>query len=132
LRIEDYFAEVQKAVDLSPIVRLSNVTYEKRGTHEGIIKGRVDFVDSSVLEWREYVDVEAKVDCLMYVYHYMDSSRKLIFRYDNTGHHKKLAIPTYPHHKHLGRDENVVPSEPRDLKGVLQEIESMVELRFVR
>ena len=128
MRIEDYFAEIQKAVDQSPIVRLTNVTYEKRGTHEGIIRGRVDFVDSTVLEWREYVDVETEVDCLMYVYQYMDSSMKLIFRYDNTGHHRKLVIPTYPHHKHLGRDENVVPSEPMDLTAVLQEIESMVEL----
>ena len=128
MRIEDYFAEIQKAVGQSPIVRLTNVTYEKRGTHEGIIRGRVDFVDSTVLEWREYVDVETEVDCLMYVYQYMDSSMKLIFRYDNTGHHRKLVIPTYPHHKHLGRDENVVPSEPMDLTAVLQEIESMVEL----
>jgi hypothetical protein len=62
---------------------LSNVTYEKRGTHEGIIRGQVEFVDSSVLFWREYVDVEIKEDRLMYVYQYMDSYKKLIFRYDN-------------------------------------------------
>jgi hypothetical protein len=79
LRIEDYFSGVQGTVELSPIVRLSNVTYEKRGTQEGIIRGRVDFVDSTVLEWREYVDVETEVDCLMYVYQYMDSSMKLNF-----------------------------------------------------
>ena len=53
---------------------------------------------------------------------------KLIFRYDNTGHHKKLVLSTYPHHKHLGRDDNVVPSDPMDLTDVFQEIESMVEL----
>ena len=108
MRIEEYFAEVRKTVELSPIVRLSNVTYEKRGSYEGIIRGRVQLVDNTVLEWREYVEVETVVDRLMYVYQYMDSSMNLIFRYDNTGHHKKSGLATYPHHKHLGRDDDVV------------------------
>ena len=128
MRVEKYFAGVRKIVELSPIVRLSSVSYEKRGTYAGIIRGRVHFVDNRVLEWREYVDVEIKVDRLMYVYQYMDSSMKLIFRYDNTGHHKKSVLPTYPHHKHLGHDDNVVPSDPMDLAKVLREIEAIVEL----
>ena len=128
MRVENYFDWVRKAVEESPIVHLSNVTYEKRGTYEGIIRGRVSFVDGTVLEWREYVDVEKKVDRLMYVYQYMDPSLKLIFRYDNTGHHKKLGLPTYPDHKHIGIADRVVPSDPADLPNVLQEIESMVKL----
>lgn len=128
MRIETYFADVRKTIELSPIVRLSNVSYEKRGTHEGIIRGRVQFVDNTVLEWREYVDVETEVDRLMYVYQYMDSSMGLIFRYDNTGHHKKSALPTFPHHKHVSHDDKVVPSDPVDLVGVLREIEAIVEL----
>lgn len=128
MRIEDYFDTMRKRVELSPFVRLSNVTYEKRGTYEGIIRGRVHFLDNTVLEWREYVDVETDVERLMYVYQYMDSSNKLVFRYDNTGHHKKLGLSTYPHHKHVDREDNVVSSEPVDLSTVLNEIESFLEL----
>lgn len=128
MRIETYFADVRKTIELSPIVRLSNVSYEKRGTHEGIIIGRVQFADNTVLEWREYVDVETNVDRLMYVYQYMNASMELIFRYDNTGHHKKSALPTYPHHKHVSHDDKVVSSDPVDLVGVLREIEAIVEL----
>ena len=128
MRIEDYFAIIRKTVESSPIVRLSNVTYEKRGTYVGIIRGRLHFADDTLLEWREYVDTETKDDRLMYVYQYMDSLNKLVFRYDNTGHHKKLGLSTYLHHKHVGRDSNVVPAEPIDLAAVLQEIESLVEL----
>ena len=47
----------------------------------------------------------------------------LVFRYDNTGHHKKLNLSTYPHHKHEGCDNNVVPSAAKDLANVLKEIE---------
>ena len=128
MRVESYFADVRRTIEQSPIVRLSKVSYEKRGTHEGIIRGRVQFVDDTVLEWREYVDVETKIDRLMYAYQYMDFSMGLIFRYDNTGHHKKSALPTYPDHKHLGRHGSVVPAYPMDLGSVLQEIEFMVEL----
>jgi hypothetical protein len=58
----------------------------------------------------------------------MASSNSLVFRYDNTGHHRKLGLSTYPHHKHVGSETNVVPSGPKDLVAILQEIELTVEL----
>ena len=54
MRIETYFRQIEKMIDACPVVRLSNATYEKRGT-------------------------------------FIDSSQKLVFRYDNTGHHRKLV-----------------------------------------
>jgi hypothetical protein len=128
LRIEDYFRLIQKIVASCSVVQLSNITYEKRGTHEGFIRGRLHFVDSSTLYWREFVDVEITEDRLMYVYQYMDSSNKMVFRYDNTGHHKKLGLSTYPHHKHEGSEDNVVASAAPNLATVLQEIELLVQL----
>ena len=126
MRINDYFRQIQKVVESSAIVQLSSVTFEKRGTHEGFIRGELQFLDGSNLYWREFVDVELTVDRLMYVYQYMDSSDKTVFRYDNTGHHRKLNLPTYPHHKHEGCDDNVVPSAALDLDNVLKEIELLV------
>jgi hypothetical protein len=128
LRIEEYFLILQKTIERSPIVWLSNVAYEKRASYEGVIRGRLHFVDDSVLEWREYVDVETGHDRLMYVFQYMDSSNNLVFRYDNTGLHKKLGLSTYPHHKHVGNETNVVSSGSKDLAAILQEIELTVKL----
>ncbi|MEA1933155.1 MAG: DUF6516 family protein [Thermodesulfobacteriota bacterium] len=51
-----------------------------------------------------------------------------MFRYDNTGHHKKLGLSTCPHHKHNGVETRVIPSAAPDLAIVLQEIESLVQL----
>jgi len=64
----------------------------------------------------------------MYVYQYLNSSKGLIFRYDNTGHHKKLGLSTYPHHKHEGSDDNVVSSTAPDLAKILKEIEPIIQL----
>lgn len=127
MRIEDYFLQIQKVVESCSVIQLSNVTYDKRGTHEGFIQGKLQFADSSTLHWREFVDVEITVDRLMYVYQYIDSSDMIVFRYDNTGHHKKLNLSTYPHHKHEGCDNNVVPSTAKDVANILKEIELLVK-----
>ena len=128
MRIEAYFRQIEKIIETCLVAQLSNVTYEKRGTHEGFIRGELYFIDGSTLHLREFVDVEITEDRVMYVYQYMDSSDKLVFRYDNTGHHKKLGLSTYPHHKHEGSEDEVVPSAAPDLVTVLQEIESLVQL----
>ena len=128
MRIEAYFHQIQDTITSCRVLQASNVFYDKRATYEGFIRGEFYFVDGSVLHFREVVDVEMTIDCLTYTYQYMTAARTLIFRYDNTGHHKKLNLPTYPHHKHVGSEENVVASPAPDLANVLSEVESLVRL----
>ena len=128
MRIETYFRQIEKIIDACPVIQLSNVTYEKRGTHEGFIRGELCFVDGSTFYLREFVDVEMTPDRFMYAYQFIDPSQKLVFRYDNTGHHKKLGLSTYPHHKHDGLETRVIPSAAPNLTTVLQEIESLIQL----
>lgn len=128
MRIEAYFRQIEKIIEACPVIQLTNVTYEKRGTHEGFIRGEFYFVDGSTLHLREFVDVEMTANRLMYAYQFNDSSKNMVFRYDNTGHHKKLGLSTYPHHKHDGGENNVIPSAAPDLVIVLQEIELLVQL----
>lgn len=115
-------------VDSCAVIQLKNVLYDKRGTYEGFVRGELLFVDGSVLHFREFIDNEITPERLMYSYHYSDSAEKLIIRYDNTGHHRKLGLLTYPHHKHDGHETNVIASEAPGLRKVLEEIETMVGL----
>ncbi|MBI1877333.1 MAG: hypothetical protein HYR94_03710 [Chloroflexi bacterium] len=128
MRIEAYFQQFRDTIEACLILQSSNVTYDKRGTHEGFIHGELYFADGSTLHLREFVDVETNINRLMYVYQYLSSAKTLIFRYDNTGHHKKLNLPTYPHHKHEGTQDNIVPSAGPDLTAVLTEIEQLIKL----
>ena len=128
MRIEAYFRQIERIIEACSVIQLSNLTYEKRGTHEGFIRGELYFVDGSTFHLREFVDVEITADRLMYAYQFIDSSKNLVLRYDNTGHHKKIGLSTYPHHKHDGSEDNVIPSAAPDLATVLQEIESLVQL----
>jgi hypothetical protein len=104
------------------------VAYDKRCSHEGFIHGQVYFLDGSILHLREYVDVEITFDRIVYAYQYMTSDEQLVFRYDNTGHHKKQKLSTYPHHKHAGSGDNVIESTAPDLAAVLTEIEPLIPL----
>jgi hypothetical protein len=128
LRIEHYFTQLQSIIEACPIVQTFNVTFDKRSTYEGFFHGEITFVDGSLLHLREFVDAEVNVDRMTYVYQYMTAEQALVFRYDNTGHHRKLNLPTYPHHKHDGSEENVTVSPAPDLAGVLREIQMLLEL----
>lgn len=128
MRIETYFQQIQRAIDGCSFVQAFNVTYDKRGTYEGFIRGELCFIDGSMLHIREFVDTETTVDHLTYVYQYMDPSHKLVFRYDNTGHHKKLRLSTYPHHKHEEDEQYVISSLAPTLDAVLYEIEAIVQV----
>ena len=127
MRVETYFRQIEKIIEACPVIQLSNITYEKRGTHEGFIRGELSIVDGSAFYLREFVDVETTIDRLMYAYQFINSSQELVFCYDNTGHHKKLGLSTYPHHKRDGVETRVIPSAAPDLATVLQEVESLIQ-----
>ncbi len=128
MRIEAYFQRVREQIESCIGLQLSEITCEKRGTYEGVVRAELTFVDGSILHIREFVDAEGPVERLMYVYQYMNANKELIFRYDNTGHHRKLNLSTYPHHKHAGREDNVITSAAPDLAQVLVEIQKQIKL----
>lgn len=93
---------------------------ERRGRMQGYLRADVLLTNGSRLHFREYVDVAQGTQRITYAYQYMTHDRRLIFRYDNTEHHPQIV--TYPHHKHEGSEENVVPAAPPTLADVLVEI----------
>lgn len=123
MRIEAYFQGLRDIIEACPMVQSSSVSFDKRSTYEGHVRAELYFVDGSILHVREYLDVETTADRLMYVYQYVDASGDLVFRYDNTGHHKRRSLATYPHHKHEGGEHNVLDSPAPNLADVLNEIE---------
>lgn len=125
--IEDYFQQIYDLIQSSKIAEIINLDCEKRGFYEGFIRGKIKFKDNSLLHLREFVYVEIIIDRKMYSYQYMNANNNLVFRYDNTEHHKKLNLPTFPHHKHDGSEYNVISSDSQFLAEILKEIEKILE-----
>jgi len=122
--IEQYFQSMLDLLNGSPFAASSNVNLEKRGDLAGFIRGEVEFKNgSSLLFFRELLDLRSPLQKVMYAYHYQTKDGDLIFRYDNTAHHK--AVPTFPNHKHLDGGD-VTSSIPPSLEQVLREIEEIL------
>jgi hypothetical protein len=90
---------------------------DARSRTVGFIKGKIFFQNSSCLHFREYVDVQIKVDKLAYSFHYQKLDGSLIFRYDNAVHKPALG---YENHKHIG--DEIIPTDVPILEGVLWEV----------
>ncbi|MCS6804453.1 MAG: DUF6516 family protein [Acidobacteriota bacterium] len=122
--IEDYFHEIEALIAHAPVVHSSHLTYDKRSTYLGFIRGAIYFFDSTVLHLREFANVQHGVERYMYAYHYQGADGTLIFRYDNAPHFP--ALSTFPHHKHDGHEYTVVAASPPDLQAVLNEIQGLI------
>ena len=82
---------------------------------------KATLIDKSILFVRELAtSTESK-----YSYHWQSKTKKLICRWDNAPHYPK--IKTFPHHKHNGTKENVLPSDEITLKKVLEVIEKKIK-----
>lgn len=125
--IEQYFQTILDLLASLPFVESSDVNLEKRGELVGFVRGEVEFQDdSSLLFFRELIDLRLPMQNVMYAYHYQKADGTLIFRYDNTAHHK--LVSTFPHHKHLKGGEVIASSIP-SLEKVLREIEELILLK---
>jgi hypothetical protein len=121
--IEEYFQSVLSLLASLPFVESSDVNLDKRGELVGFVRGEVEFQDgSSLLFFRELIDMNIPVQKVMYAYHYQKADGTLIFRYDNTAHHK--SISSFPHHKHEAG--GVTDSDAPSLEKVLREIEILI------
>ena len=121
--IEQYFQSLLDLLASLPFVESPDLNLEKRGEVVGFIRGQVELSDGSELFFRELIDLRLPLQKVMYAYHYQNADGMLVFRYDNTAHHKTL--PTFPFHKHVQSGE-VVPSEVPTLEQILREIEDLI------
>jgi len=121
--IEQYFQSLLDLLASLPFVESPDVNLEKRGELVGFIRGDVEFNNGSILFFRELIDLRLPLEKVMYAYHYQSSEGMLVFRYDNTAHHR--SVPTFPFHKHL-KDGGVTSSTVPSLEQVLREIEGII------
>ncbi len=115
--IEEYFLRTEKVLQDFPNIRSYALNKKIYNNRQGSISGRIVFDTSYLLEFTEVVDTE-ETGKMKYRYHYMDTSQKLVFRYDNAPHHPQ--VKSFPHHKYTPRVTK--SSEEPTLQGVLLEI----------
>lgn len=128
MTIHEYLEECILLLTVSPIVEHFQVVKRREIETDGYLRVRVMLADKGLLEISLYCQlIEDVVRLIGYRFHWQDKEGKLIRRWDNAKHHHELK--TFPHHLHLGEDENVKESVGIDLCEVLRVLES--EMRKV-
>jgi len=107
---------IQKYV-VNGVVLSFTFSVDNRSIYLGFIQGRLDFIDGSILFFKEYVDLQLYIDKLAYSFHYQDATNNLIFRYDNAKHKPDLG---FSDHKHI--KDKIISSSVPDLETVILEI----------
>jgi len=123
--ISAFIKEIEESISTSSIVLSSTIQkYFSSTKKEAYLKGNLTFIDMSIFEFAVYILERGKnVIFDKYRFQYMDSRKKLNFRYDNAHHYKD--VPTFPNHKHL-RDGKVIGTNPPKLSEILEEITAII------
>lgn len=121
MQISDYFASLERGIRDNPnVTAIEVLASEASDDYNGLLKARIQLWDSSYLEIYAVVSTELKHPIRIHrAYTYLREKHH-VFRYDNAPHHPELI--THPHHKHVGTDEQVAPSEQPSLNQVLAEV----------
>jgi hypothetical protein len=122
--IQEFVAEIEKTIDSSSIVLLSNIQkYFGPGEETVYLKGQITIIDSSTLEISIFAtESSEKLSVDKYPLHYMNAGGQMVFRYDNSPHHPE--IDSYPHHKHT--PGKIRPSKIPSIQDILNEISAMI------
>ncbi|ADB42221.1 toxin-antitoxin system TumE family protein [Spirosoma linguale] len=85
-------------------------------------KARLTLTDGSLLEFSE-INVLG-IQKRKYAFQWMTASFDLLMRWDNALHHRHIS--TFPHHKHVGDELTIEPSEEMFLEDVLALIDNQL------
>ena len=109
----------------SAIVQSWTVTNFDREGEDFRLKAQIIFVDGSQLHIRQMV-IDGRL--LKYAYQWQTQEGDLIIRWDNATHWPEVA--TFPHHKHVARNQDVtvMPSRGAELALVLEEIALSIKI----
>lgn len=86
------------------------------------IQIKLELKDGSHLVIRDY---KFSDNSRKYVYHWMDIVGNLRIRWDNSAHWK--FISTFPHHKHVLNEDNIMESTETDIEAVLSCIKGHIQ-----
>ena len=120
--IREYFCEVEKKLEeIAWLIKKKNIEFNLVSEEMGIIKGKIVFVNSNVLDFRELVSAE-HTD---YRFQFMNGNNRLIYRWDSAPHH----ITSFPFHLHT--PEGVRECEKVNLIEVFEIVKALMLKRAI-
>jgi len=119
--IQKYFDDIEIELINSPIVESYNILRQETFETNGKIRIKIHLTNKSEVDVFEYMEeLENSLITKKYHFHWQDSNKNMVLRWDNAPHHKELK--NFPHHLHTFSGVEAIDFEPNILV-ILQEIE---------
>ncbi|MFO1431407.1 MAG: DUF6516 family protein [Candidatus Competibacteraceae bacterium] len=125
-----YLSEVKTRLATSAVITVIEVITERDLRDRGYFCARLILANGDFLEVSEYFIVKAgKLTTVEYRYQWMDPpQQKLVKRWDNAEHFHDL--PHFPHHVHVGDEEQVVPGWALSILDLIDLIEQKLGIEL--
>ena len=122
MTIAEYLDTIKERLLTAEAVASFRILRERSTLTDGYLRARLTLSDGSRLDFSEYArrSPEGEISVVTYSYHWADAGDNLIQRWDNTPHH--LDLPGFPHHIHVEREDNLLPSQPVNILAVLDQV----------
>ncbi|GAX35338.1 toxin-antitoxin system TumE family protein [Nodularia sp. NIES-3585] len=131
MEIQDYINTVKIKLATSCIIIKIAIVEEKILLDRGYFRARLTLVNNDFFELAEsFTIIEGHFVTLGYRYQWMDEQKeKLRKRWDNVQHFPNL--PNFPHHVHIIEENNVEPSQSRNILELIEFIEKELFLGLI-
>lgn len=123
--IERHIDEICARLTAEPLVASYQILRSRIAALEGYYRIAVVLANQDILEMAAYLQCyQGSVETVDYRFQWMSADRALRVRWDNTPHHGDLA--GFPHHRHEGSEDIVLPGHPMDAMALLDEVLSRI------
>ena len=126
MTITAYFRQLERALNTYCSGELrAYPAFEAATRRSGSFSFEVEYWDNSVLSTHGFVRIYGDTAFLSdYSFHYHKAG-ETVFRYDDSPHYPRFS--TFPHHRHVGKEEIAYASPPPTVEEVLKEVEQTLE-----
>jgi len=120
--------EIKKMIITSSVIVRVDIVKERASLKHGYFRAKLYLINFDFVEIAEFFSVEnQKCKTINYRYQWMDKSKKqLIKRWDNVDHFPDL--PNFPHHIHIGDENNVEPGQSLSILDLIAIIENEISV----
>lgn len=118
MTIREYLEECIVLLTISDVISNFQITKRRETETDGYLRARSVLLDGDLFEISLYCRLaEDEVKIAGYRFHRQRKDGKLVKRWDDAKHHPEIA--SFPHHVHVGENNEVKESKPVSLSEVL-------------
>ncbi len=123
----EHLAAIELSLIASPVLAEYTLVRSWADVNDGYIRIRATLINGDFLEAAEYfVQRQSRFETADYRHQWMDNTKhSLRRRWDCTRDHPKL--PNFPHHVHIGQEDNVQESKQIGLLELLRTLEELLD-----